>query len=89
MTRRVLDVGQCGADHGRHRFAASSGSFDARGWLGPTIWPMMLGAVSGKACSTSGCSSTASWIVDYSDGLEIVRQLKADPQWADPFPSCW
>lgn len=76
MPKRVLDVGNCGVDHGAIRslltsaFAAevlqAHGSGDALEMLARGPFDLVL--VNRKLDS------------DYSDGLEVIRQIKADPR---------
>lgn len=79
MPKRVLDVGQCDHDHGRIR-AYLSQNFqveidraeawaDAEARLRQAAYDLVL--VNRKLDA------------DYSDGIEIVRQLKADPALAE------
>ena len=75
MTRRVLDVGQCGPDHSAIRayleqhFAAevmqAHGPDDALAALQNGSFDLVL--VNRKLDR------------DYSDGLEIIKQIKGDP----------
>jgi CheY-like chemotaxis protein len=76
--KRVLDVGQCVPDHAairslaERRFGAQVVGADdleqTLAALGEGLFDLIL--VNRKLD------------VDYSDGLEIVRRLKADPRWA-------
>lgn len=78
MVRRVLDVGQCGPDHG-------------------AICRMLERAFEVDVVSADGLEDTLARLraekfdlvminrkldIDYSDGLEIVSRLKADPELA-------
>ena len=74
MPKRVLDVGNCGPDFAAiQRFCASSTARCCRPTAPATRWPRC-----GPAAST-WCWSTASSTCDYSDGIEVIRQIKADP----------
>jgi CheY-like chemotaxis protein len=78
MPRRVLDVGNCGVDHSAIRsmltktFAAevvqAHSSDDALALLAQQPFDLVL--VNRKLDS------------DYSDGLAIIEQIKANPRWA-------
>jgi CheY-like chemotaxis protein len=75
MTKRVLDVGQCGPDHATiRRFLTRNfdcevvqvdDANDALSHLKSSRFDLVL--VNRKLD------------VDYSDGLEVIRQIKADP----------
>ena len=79
MTKRVLDVGNCSLDHGAIRsliersFSAdvvqAHGSEDALELLGREPFDLVL--VNRKLDQ------------DYSDGLDVVAAIKAQPQYAD------
>jgi CheY-like chemotaxis protein len=75
MTKRVLDVGQCGPDHAAIR-AFLSRHFDvevvqAHG-LQDTLDHLRRGRFDLVLVNRK-------LDADYSDGIEIVRQIKADP----------
>lgn len=79
MPKRVLDIGNCGPDHMalkrliERSFDASLDAADqwsdARRLLSEQPYDLVI--VNRKLD------------VDYSDGMEIIRQIKADPQWAE------
>ena len=79
MTKRVLDVGQCGPDHA-------------------TIQSYLTAHFDCGVVQTHGLADTLSELrtgdyhlvlinrkldADYSDGIEIIRAIKADPETAD------
>ena len=79
MSKRVLDVGQCGPDHATIRNYLTS-TFDC------------------EVIQTHGLADTLAELragdyhlvlinrkldADYSDGIEIIRAIKADPEMAD------
>ena len=77
MPKRVLDVGQCVPDHAairsllERRFGAQvEAADDLEQWLGALAQGAFDLVLVNRKLD-----------VDYSDGLEIVRRLKADPQW--------
>src|SRR5260221_10716061 len=77
--KRVLDVGQCPPDHGsirrliEDRFAAEVvQAHDARETLAQL-----------RAGKFDLVLINRKLDADYSDGLEIIQQIKADPQLAD------
>src|SRR5262245_42815004 len=80
MTRRVLDVGQCVPDHASIR-RLIEGNFDA------TV-AQAHDRDDALQQLRSGSSQGAFDLVlinrkldlDYSDGIEILKQIKADPQ---------
>jgi len=76
MKKRVLDVGNCGPDHGSIR-AAIARSFDAevRQTHGPDD---TLAALRSEKFDLVLVNRKLDQ--DYSDGLEIIKQIKADPQ---------
>jgi two-component system chemotaxis response regulator CheY len=79
MSKRVLDVGQCSPDHATIRgylarnfecqVSQAHGLDDAREQLKNTQFDLVL--VNRKLDA------------DYSDGIEVIRALKADPVTAD------
>jgi CheY-like chemotaxis protein len=74
MTKRVLDVGNCGPDHAaiRHLLRPFGcevlQAHDARGALAAL-----------KAGGVDLVLVNRKLDVDYSDGIEVIRQIKADP----------
>jgi CheY-like chemotaxis protein len=76
MSKRVLDVGQCGPDHAtitsylkRHfdcEIVQAHGTDDTLAQLNSGLFDLVL--VNRKLDA------------DYSDGIEIIRQIKADPK---------
>lgn len=74
MSKRVLDVGQCNADHGAiSRFLQQHFSADVVRTHGPadTLHELRQGSYDLVLVNRK-------LDADYSDGLEIVRQIKAD-----------
>ena len=81
MTKKVLDVGQCGPDHAtitRYLTAhfdceivQAHGLDDARDQLKSGDFDLVL--VNRKLDA------------DYSDGIEIIRQIKADPEFTSAY----
>lgn len=77
MPKRLLDVGQCRPDHGsiralvERRFGAEVRSADD---LDQTLAELESGPVDLVLVNRK-------LDADYSDGMEIVRHLKADPRW--------
>ncbi len=79
MPKRVLDVGQCGPDHAtirryltRHfkcEIAQAHSADDALAQLNSGRFDLVL--VNRKLDA------------DYSDGMDVIRQIKANPQTAD------
>jgi CheY-like chemotaxis protein len=79
MTKRVLDVGQCGPDHStirryltRHfncEIAQAHSAEDALAQLRSGRFDLVL--VNRKLDA------------DYSDGIEVIRHIKTDPETAD------
>ena len=80
MPKRVLDVGQCGPDHAairsfldaalrlRDRAGARAGGYARRSCSGGRFDLVLVNRKLDQ---------------DYSDGIEIIRQVKADPATAD------
>jgi two-component system chemotaxis response regulator CheY len=77
MTKRVLDVGNCGPDHFairrliEGRFAAEV--LQADDW-NQTLTQLQSGPIDLVLVNRK-------LDIDYSDGLEIVRRIKADTAW--------
>src|SRR6476659_10333847 len=75
MSKRVLDIGQCGPDHATIR-AYLTRNFDCE-------VVQVDDAVGALAQLKSGRFDLAlvnrKLDVDYSDGIEVIRALKADP----------
>ena len=78
MSKRVLSVGQCGVDH-----AALSRMLEAN--FGAEVVPAETAADALVALGHEKFDLVMvnrKLDVDYSDGLEIIRRIKADPQLA-------
>jgi CheY-like chemotaxis protein len=75
MPKRVLDVGQCGPDHATIRRYLTS-HFDSE-VLQADGWEDTLAQLKGGRFDLVLVNRKLD--ADYSDGIEIVRRLKADP----------
>jgi two-component system chemotaxis response regulator CheY len=75
MTKRVLSVGQCGPDTYPLR-RLIEGSFDAR-LESVDTGDDALAALRAAPCDLVLVNRKLD--IDYSDGLEVIRQIKADP----------
>jgi two-component system chemotaxis response regulator CheY len=78
MTKRVLDVGNCGPDHAAIRRLIES-NFDAQ--------VVRADDLAGALAALQKLPADLVLVnrkldLDYSDGLAIVRHLKADAQWS-------
>jgi CheY-like chemotaxis protein len=75
MPKRVLDVGQCGPDHSTIRRYLTR-HFDCEISKADTLDDALATLKSGKFDLVL---VNRKLDIDYSDGLEVIRQIKADP----------
>jgi CheY-like chemotaxis protein len=75
MPKRVLDVGQCGPDHSTIRRYLTR-HFDCEISKADTLDDALAMLKSGKFDLVL---VNRKLDIDYSDGLEVIRQIKADP----------
>lgn len=79
MPKRVLSIGQCGPDHG-----AISGMF--RREFGVEVVGVDTLAEAERSCERDGLPTlilvNRKLDIDYSDGLELIRSLKANAKTA-------
>jgi two-component system chemotaxis response regulator CheY len=78
MTKRVLDVGNCVPDHAAIRRLVE-GNFDAQVVQADDL-AGALAKLQQQAVDLVLVNRKLD--LDYSDGMAIVRHLKADPQWS-------
>ena len=78
MTKMVLDVGNCGPDHAAIRNFIE-GRFDAR-VIQADAWADTAAILEREPVDLILVNRKLD--VDYSDGLEVVRRLKASPKWS-------
>src|SRR5215813_5772660 len=79
MTKRVLDVGQCGPDHATiRRYLTENFDCDLAQTHGPDDTLAVL-----RDGKFHLVLINRKLDRDYSDGIEIIRAIKADPQIAD------
>jgi two-component system chemotaxis response regulator CheY len=78
MTKRVLDVGNCVPDHAAIRRLVES-NFDAHVVQADDL-AGALAKLQQQAVDLVLVNRKLD--LDYSDGMAIVRHLKADPQWS-------
>jgi len=77
MPKRVLDVGNCSPDHFAIR-RLIEGRFDAQ-VLQADDWPQTLAQL--QAGPIDLVLVNRKLDIDYSDGLDIIRQIKSDASW--------
>jgi CheY-like chemotaxis protein len=78
MTKMVLDVGNCAPDHAAIRNYIE-GRFDAR-VMQSDAWSDTAAILEREPVDLILVNRKLD--VDYSDGLEMVRRLKASPKWS-------
>lgn len=79
MSKRVLDVGNCGPDHAALR-RLIAGTWGAQ-FDGADQWSDVEARLAEHAYDLILVNRKLD--LDYSDGLKIIRRLKADPRFAE------